>query len=271
MTMPSFEKSYIEQQLRLIDNALSSPITLYVLGGAAMSFNDLKTATKDIDIIVTDEATATTIVTALQHIGYKKIEHITPVYHQMKTRAVIQNKDGFRWDIFVNTVCGGLTLSKEMIARAQPFETLNRLTVCLIAPEDIFIFKAVTSRPRDREDMFILFSHGLNMNTIKEEIKRQAALDHNKAWLSFFFVGLDELVDEYHVIIPGYREFLQMAENEMTQYLILHFLEKKSRTLAELTKLLQCDKNEIIPMITVLLSQRIIVGKNGKYMFIKKK
>jgi uncharacterized protein YjhX (UPF0386 family) len=268
--MPTFEKAYIEQELKRINEKLSAPISLYILGGGAMSFYNLKTATKDIDVIVTDEKTATTVVTALQKSGYKKIEQATSVYQRMKTRAVIENNDGFRWDIFVNTVCGGLRLSEGMITRAQPFKKLNNLTISLVAPEDIFIFKAVTSRPRDREDMFILFSHGLDMNIIKEEITQQAKLDDSKAWLSFFFVGLDELVEEYHVMIPGYDEFLQMAENEMTERLILIFLQKKSRTLHELAMLLHCEEKDITESLTMLQTRQLIRKKNGRYILTKR-
>jgi hypothetical protein len=263
--MPTFERTYIEQQLKNIDGNLPVPISLYIIGGGAMNFYDLKTATKDIDVIVTNEKAATTLVTALQKSGYKKIEHVTSIYRRMKTRAVIENNDGFRWDVFVNTVCGGLSLSEGMVARAQPFKKLNNITISLVAPEDIFIFKAVTSRPRDREDMFVLFSHGLDMNIIKEEIKQQAKLDESTAWLSFFFVGLDELVEEYHVIIPRYDEFLQMAENEMTERLILAFLSKKSQTLHELATLLQCEEKNIIESLMVLQKQRLIQEKNGKF------
>lgn len=263
--MPTFERTYIEQQLKNIDSNLPTPISLYIIGGGAMSFYDLKTATKDIDVIVTNEKAATVLLTALQKSGYKKIEHITSIYRRMKTRAIIENHDGFRWDVFVNTVCGGLSLSHGMIARAQPFKQLNNITISLVAPEDIFIFKAVTSRPRDREDMFVLLSHGLDMTIIKEEIKQQTNIDKSTAWISFFFVGLDELVEEYHVIIPRYGEFLQMAENEMTERLILAFLQKKSRTLHELATLLQCEEKDIIESLTVLQKHRLIHEKNGKF------
>ena len=263
--MPTFERTYIEQELKKIDSNLPEPISLYIIGGGAMSFYDLKTATKDIDVIVTSEKAATTLITALQKSGYKKIEQVTSVYRRMKTRAIIENNDGFRWDVFVNTVCGGLSLSDGMIARAQPFKKLNNITISLVSPEDIFIFKAVTSRPRDREDMFVLFTHGLDMTSIKQEIKQQARLDENTAWLSFFFVGLDELVEEYHVIIPRYDEFLQMAENEMTERLILTFLQKKPRTIHELTMLIQCEEKDIIESLNLLQTKRLIQEKNGKY------
>ncbi|MBE3136143.1 MAG: hypothetical protein IMZ43_01935 [Thermoplasmata archaeon] len=89
--MPTFERAYIEQELKNIDGNLPAPISLYIIGGGAMSFYDLKTATKDIDVIVTNEKSATTLLTALQKSGYKKIEHVTSVYRRMKTRAVIEN------------------------------------------------------------------------------------------------------------------------------------------------------------------------------------
>ena len=263
--MPTFERTYIEQELKKIDGNLPEPISLYIIGGGAMSFYDLKTATKDIDVVVTSEKAATTLITALQKSGYKKIEQVTSVYRRMKTRAIIENNDGFRWDVFVNTVCGGLSLSDGMIARTQPFKKLNNITISLVSPEDIFIFKAVTSRPRDREDMFVLFTHGLDMTSIKQEIKQQAKLDESTAWLSFFFVGLDELVEEYHVIIPRYNEFLQMAENEMTERLILIFLQKKPQTIHELTMLIQCEEKDIIESLSVLQTKRLIQEKNGKY------
>jgi hypothetical protein len=263
--MPTFERTYIEQELKKINSNLPETISLYIIGGGAMSFYDLKTATKDIDVIVTSEKAATTLITALQKSGYKKIEQVTSIYRRMKTRAIIENNDGFRWDVFVNTVCGGLSLSDGIIARAQPFKKLNNITISLVSPEDIFIFKAVTSRPRDREDMFVLFTHGLDMTSIKQEIKQQAKLDEITAWLSFFFVGLDELVEEYHVIIPRYDEFLQMAENEMTERLILIFLQKKPRTIHELTMLIQCEEKDIIESLSVLQTKRLIQEKNGKY------
>lgn len=269
--MPTFERTYIEQELKKIDGNLPESISLYIIGGGAMSFYDQKTATKDIDVIVTSEKAATTLITALQKSGYKKIEQVTSVYRRMKTRAIIENNDGFRWDVFVNIVCGGLSLSDGMIARAQPFKKLNNITISLVSPEDIFIFKAVTSRPRDREDMFVLFTHGLDMTSIKQEIKQQAKLDESTAWLSFFFVGLDELIEEYHVIIPRYDEFLQMAENEMTERLILIFLQKKPRTIYDLALLIQCEEKDIIESLNLLQTKRLIKEKNGKYYQKKNK
>lgn len=263
--MKHFDKAYIEKQLEIIDGYLHQPIHLYVIGGGAMGFYDLKTATKDIDVIVTKENEARLLLKALQQSKYKNIEKIEQTYLKMKTRAVIENEEGFRWDIFVNIVCGGLTLSNEMRSRAKLFKKFNHLTIHLVSPEDIFIFKAVTSRPRDREDMFVLFSHGLAIKIIKEEIRRQARLDTNKAWLSFFFTGLDELCEEYKVIFPEYDWFLKTAEHEMMQRLIVEFIIEKPRTIDDLALLLKCDKKEIQQILTKLQRNEQIIKKDNIY------
>lgn len=265
--MKTFDSRYIEKELRKIDKNLTQKISLYMLGGGAMSFYDLKTATKDIDVILANEEEATSLIKALQKGGYEKIETKDPIYIKMKTREIIENKDGFRWDIFVNKVCGGLTFSKDMIKRAEPFKIFSKIKIYLISPEDIFIFKAVTSRTRDREDMFTLFSHGLNIEVIKKEIQKQAKLDENKAWISYFFIGLDELVNGYRVIFPDYEEFLGLAENEMLEKLILEFIQRKPHSLNDLVSILKCDKEEIKDILEEFIKQGKMSKSKDKYHF----
>jgi hypothetical protein len=264
--MKSFDKAYIEKQLEIIDSFLKEPITIYIIGGGAMGFYDLKTATKDIDIIVKTENEAISLLKALQNSKYKNLEKIEPAYLKMKTRAIIENVDGFRWDIFVNIICGGLTLSREMILRSHPFKKFKHMTIHLVSPEDLFIFKAVTSRQRDREDMFALFSHGLDIKIIKEEIHRQAQLDKSKAWFSYFFVGLDELVEQYKVIIPEYDWFLKIAEHEIMERLVVEFIKKKPRTINDLVSLLKCEKKEIQQILGKLQKNGNIIKKDEIYL-----
>ncbi len=266
-----FDRNYIDQELKKINKHLSQQIYIFILGGGAMSFYDLKTATKDIDVILHTEREASTLIKALYKSGYKKIEIKDPIYLKMKTRAIIENQDGFRWDIFVNKVCDGLTFSEDMASRTQPFKKLENLEINIVSPEDIFIFKSVTSRPRDREDMYTLFSHGLNIDIIKKENIKQAKIDENKAWISFFFVGLDELVAEYKVVFPQYDKFREMAEYEMTERLILNFLERKSRTLDELVSLLKCEEKIIVKVLDKLQKKGLIIKKDSSYRLKSKK
>ena len=260
-----FDSTYIEKELQKINNNLSKQIHLYIFGGGAMSFFNLKTATKDIDVLLSSESDASVLMNALYKTGYKNIETKDEIYIQMKTREIIENKDGFRWDIFVNKVCGGLSFSKEMQERAKSFKNYINVKTYLISPEDIFIFKAVTSRPRDREDMLSLFSHGLDVNIIKNEIQKQTQLDEDKAWLSYFFVGLDELVSEYNIIFPDYDEFLKLAEEEMLEKLILEFIKRKPRSLNDLVSILKCDREEIKSVLKDLIENDEILLYQEKY------
>ena len=232
-----------------------------------MSFYDLKIATKDIDVLLLSETEASALIKTLYKSGYNTIETKDPIYIKMKTRKIIENKDGFRWDIFVDKICGGLSFSKDIQERAKPFKILSNIKFYLIAPEDIFILKSVTSRPRDREDMFTLFSHGLDINIIKNEIQKQAKLDEDNAWLSYFFVGLDELVSEYKVIFPDYNEFLRLAEEEILEKLIIEFIRQKPRSLSELASKLKCDKGEIKRVLEKYIEKDKISKSKGEFYF----
>ena len=263
--MKMFDSAYIENELNKINKHLDKQINIYIFGGGAMSFYDLKTATKDIDVLLPSDVEASKLIKTLFKSGYYTIETKDPIYTKMKTREIIENKDGFRWDVFVNKVCGGLAFSEDMKKRSKPFKNFTNIKTYLISPEDIFILKAVTSRPRDREDMFTLFSHGLDIDIIKKEIQKQAKQDEDKAWLSYFFVGLDELVSEYNVIFPNYDEFLSLAEEEMLEKLIIEFIRKKPRSLNDLVSILKADKKEISQILEELVQQNKISKFKGNF------
>ena len=92
-----------------------------------MAFYGLKVATKDIDIILTNQEDLNSLQTALSSIGYKEPNPIiiTRPYNEMQTSAILENQDGFRWDLFLNKVCGKLTLSRDA---EQSKPTLSRAT-----------------------------------------------------------------------------------------------------------------------------------------------
>jgi len=43
--LKGFDRNYIEQELKKINKNLKKPISVYIIGGGAMSFYDLKVAT----------------------------------------------------------------------------------------------------------------------------------------------------------------------------------------------------------------------------------
>jgi len=134
----SFDKNYLQQEFDKLNSTAKHPMTLYLIGGGAMAFYGLKDATKDIDIILTNHENLNNLKAALDALGYKEPNPlvITGPYNDMQTSAILENGDGFRWDLFLSKVCGKLTLSADMQNRATNLYQGNCLTV-LIASKEI--------------------------------------------------------------------------------------------------------------------------------------
>ena len=47
-----FNRRYLQNEFEKLNRLLTEKVTLYLIGGGAMSFFGLKDATKDIDVIV---------------------------------------------------------------------------------------------------------------------------------------------------------------------------------------------------------------------------
>ena len=51
-TRRNFDQWYINKELMKLDKILGDELNIYLLGGAVMAINNLKTATRDIDVLV---------------------------------------------------------------------------------------------------------------------------------------------------------------------------------------------------------------------------
>ena len=247
----SFGKEYIYSELKKIDNALDETIKLYLIGGGNMSLLGLKDATRDIDIILNEEDDMMAILKdALLECGYE--EKYLPAYPKMGSRLVMENKDGFRWDVFIKVVCHGLILSHNMMNRCTEMKfDFKNLKLFLLSKEDVFLFKGITERERDLEDMHTLFLQGLDFEIIKDEIKWQSE-NSNIAWIAYLFQRLTKLQDEYGVVIPNIKEMEKLAEEDAAISLILEKLSHKNYTIDELAKEMKQDESWIKKLIQKL-------------------
>lgn len=258
-----FDRKYLKNEIDKLDGVLTEHINLYLIGGGSMSFQNLKDATKDIDVVVRSENDMNLLKSALAQMGYS-VPAIRGPYKQMQASAIMENKDGFRWDIFVNVVCGGLKLSDAMADRATNLFSMDRVSINMISLEDIFIFKSITSRERDREDMYLLFLQGLDFNQIRDEITWQNDNNMSAAWVAFFFNGLEEVVERYSIVIPFFDEFHDTAYSDMLSQMILDRLESGSATVEDLNRNFGIDDIEkhVESMI-----QKKLVTKNSDGSF----
>lgn len=212
---PSFNRYYLQQEFDKLD-AKIRPVTLYLIGGGAMAFYGLKDATKDIDIILTSDGQLEELLTALSAAGYKKPDQalITNSYCKMQTNAIMENKEGFRWDLFINKVCNALILSEEIKQRAKQLYKGSNLTVIIASKEDVFLFKGITEREADLDDMRILSESGLDWKLISKECQMQSAMA-GVPWEMALSQNLQDLNRRYHIDSPIAKEIRRVAEEKL--------------------------------------------------------
>lgn len=202
--------------------SLDENITAYLIGGLGMYHHGLKAVTKDIDIVFLSGKELSDLIKILKKLGYRRPEHLPDVYLQMGTQAMLEGSDGFLFDMFLKRVCGCLELSDGMVSRSEIIELAGNLTLKVVSPEDIFLFKSITSRPDDLEDMANIAAGGLDWEIIEQELRGQP--DYWK-WLMMYFIRLEELEEEYAVVPPNMPEIMKEAEIAAGIGLILTRLE----------------------------------------------
>lgn len=196
-----------------------------------MAFYGLKDATKDIDIILATKDELNNLKTTLEAIGYQEPEPavITRAYNKMQTSAMLENQDGFRWDLFITKVCNALTLSATMKQRATPLYKGNRLTILIASKEDIFLFKGITEREADLEDMRILAESGLEWDIINQECQSQSTAC-GISWEDALYQNLLDLKTKYDIESPIEKTLRNAAERKLIETTLLREIEKGNNT-----------------------------------------
>ena len=92
----NFSPEYISKELKRIDEVLDEKLSVYLLGGAVMAVNGLKTGTKDIDVIVQDKNSHSVLVHSLEKCEYFMLQSqdLTRPYRELSATA-LQNREGF--------------------------------------------------------------------------------------------------------------------------------------------------------------------------------
>ncbi|HIH74111.1 MAG TPA: hypothetical protein HA306_02180 [Methanosarcina sp.] len=251
----NLQKTYLETEFKKLNDRLPEHVDLYLIGGGAMSFQNLKVATIDIDVVLKSKRELELIKNALLSLGYF-VPCIRGAYAKMNTSAILQNSDGFRWDLFVKVVCNSLQLSEFMAKRSIELFTLKNVSVYMLAPEDIFVFKSVTSRDRDREDMYTLFTRGLNFGIVRDEIIWQNEHDQSFAWIAFFFDGLEEFVDRYKSSHSVVDELHDLAYQDMLAQMLTERLKGGLKTFDDLSQ--DMDSRDVKKILKVLVKKGFV-------------
>ena len=212
----NFSLEYVAGQLRLVSDKLASKTTLYVAGGTVMAIAGLKEGTKDVDVAVESPGDLQGLKKALLASGYSKPGKALEVaYRLMQARAVLENKDGFRWDVFEKVVAGKFHLSPGMKKRARNYElSSEKLAVRLLSMEDVFLMKSVTEREGDLEDMSKIAQSGIDWDTIVEECDWQSRKT-GRIWENSVCQSLEDLRLKHGVASPVEKKICGSAEKKI--------------------------------------------------------
>lgn len=170
--LKEFSRENIIELLEEIDKELEEEITIFMVGGGAMSLRMLKRATMDIDLVVLSKKKYDILKKALTILGYNCFEEAFEKDFY-KTPVIVFIRDNRRIDVFVKSVSNQIELSKDMQKRSRKYGKFEKLIVRLVSNEDIFLFKSITDREKDVDDCYSLISSGLDWKVIRQELRQQ--------------------------------------------------------------------------------------------------
>lgn len=205
-------KDDLEDALRKVGDALTSAVRAYLIGGCAMILYNAKLATKDIDLVVLSSDDAESMIQALMRTGFRITVPREEVYLRLGTAVMMENHSGMRFDIFVQTVCKKVKATSTMVARSKLHSRYGKLEIGLISPEDIFLFKSMTEREGDLDDMTRLAERGLNWQTILDECVLQSGEVILEGYLA---VRLQELEEQRGIVSPIRSALEEMTERKL--------------------------------------------------------
>jgi hypothetical protein len=239
----SFDKEYIFSELDKLSPEISSSVNLFIIGGLGLIHYGLKEATKDIDVVVKTSSEFDALTESLEKLGYRvpgSVEISRP-YRKMVVTKILENSDGFRWDIFLQQVCGSLTFSDAMKSRTTSFYIKGLLNVLLASKEDIFLFKSITERETDLGDMRLLAESGLNWEIIKQECQNQS-LSTGRLWENALYQKLLDLKSKYGIKSPIEKHLKAIAEEKMAEIVITEEIKKGNNTVKTISKALKLSE-----------------------------
>lgn len=169
-----FSKKDIEEVFIKASKVLRRQISVYLIGGCAMSFRNLKPSTKDADLLFEDALSEQAFFSALKESGFTELFPGSSEI-DLKAKDILINEKGLQFDLFTKIVMGGLELTPAMKKLSEKHANYGLLSVFLAAKEDIYLFKAITTRPfpRDYEDLVTLQQSGLNWEIVISEYRAQ--------------------------------------------------------------------------------------------------
>lgn len=211
-----------------------------------MIFYGLKATTKDIDVALLEPQQVDILVTALRSLSYctPDSDMITAPYKEMAAQQIMENEDGFRWDIFMRTVSNALTVSDGMLARATSLYHTGDLAVRIASKQDLFLLKSVTERETDLDDMRFLAESGLDWTIVENECQHQSA-QSGRLWENALYSRLLDLKDLYGIQSPIERSLRHTIEEKLMFLSLKQEIARGNNTIKRISEALNESQNSI--------------------------
>lgn len=162
------------------DSWLSESVTVYLLGGSAMTVQGLKDQTEDIDLALGVVSEFEHVCQTLTSQGFTVVDEPTESFKSVgRTVELHHDERGFQIDLFERQIVGKVWITDRMHERAEAFWSGGCVTAYILSDEDMFLLKAVSGgdlasgRRRDIEDMRTYAQRGLDYEVILTEIDEQ--------------------------------------------------------------------------------------------------
>ena len=179
----AYNQAQLDEQLHHVGSALEQPVKTFMIGGGTMVFRKQKPGTKDLDLVFETKGECERFAKTLQKIGYDKDVHVfDEAYKAMRAQGIWKHPDGFQIDLFVVSVCNALRLTPAIVTRSTPLGVFGKLDVRMFAGEDVMLFKGITDRPDDEDDIAAIIENQetVDWNAILQECTDQSTGE--KVW-----------------------------------------------------------------------------------------
>jgi DNA-binding transcriptional ArsR family regulator len=223
----------LDGALEEVGNRVVSPVKAFLIGGCAMAYMGSKLSTKDVDVVLLSEKDVVAFGKALKAAGFNTIRASTQDNEGLGIQMMFRNAGEMQFDVFGRTVCRKLEVSNRMAARSTMLKAYGNLEIRLISPEDIFLFKGMTERDGDLDDMALLAQRGLRWEVVKEECMLQKK---RQIWELFLFVKLEELEKRHGIRAPIKEELLRAGGEELIAQIFQSIIGDREMTFSEISK-----------------------------------
>ncbi len=204
-----FTENELDIAINHISDGLDTKIEAYLIGGLAMIKHASKISTKDVDIVFKDRSNMNLFIEATLQAGFRKHIRIESEYQGLETSAILVNDSNVRFDVFLDKVCNCLVYSDTMAQRANIVRYGENIIFYCSSIEDIFLFKSITDRPADLDDMVALIQLDLDWKVIENEIRAQP---ESWRWITRLYLRMIELKSSFSIVSPLLRDMQTEAE-----------------------------------------------------------